>query len=104
MVSFSALFFSFSFSYFFFHCSAVSSRLTDALFLMVFALRGGVLRCQTPPPPPPTPRPAAPPPQRELQEGVPGAQRLRLWGLGSWGGGGGRERRKGAMGCGVRLG
>uniref|UniRef100_A0A8B9NHL5 Uncharacterized protein n=1 Tax=Accipiter nisus TaxID=211598 RepID=A0A8B9NHL5_9AVES len=34
MVSFSALFFSFSFSYFFFHCSAVSSRFTDAVFLI----------------------------------------------------------------------
>uniref|UniRef100_A0AAY4EYW0 Secreted protein n=1 Tax=Denticeps clupeoides TaxID=299321 RepID=A0AAY4EYW0_9TELE len=39
MVSFRVLFFSFSFSYFFFHCSAVSSRLTEAEFLMVFALR-----------------------------------------------------------------
>uniref|UniRef100_A0A8C0B2E1 Uncharacterized protein n=1 Tax=Buteo japonicus TaxID=224669 RepID=A0A8C0B2E1_9AVES len=34
MVSFSALFFSFSFSYFFFHCSAVSSRFTEAVFLI----------------------------------------------------------------------
>uniref|UniRef100_A0A8C0F472 Uncharacterized protein n=1 Tax=Bubo bubo TaxID=30461 RepID=A0A8C0F472_BUBBB len=32
------LFFSFSFSYFFFHCSAVSSTLTQTVFLMVFAL------------------------------------------------------------------
>uniref|UniRef100_A0A8C9RN51 Uncharacterized protein n=1 Tax=Scleropages formosus TaxID=113540 RepID=A0A8C9RN51_SCLFO len=38
MVSFNVLFFSFSFSYFLFHCSAVSSRFTEAVFLMVFAL------------------------------------------------------------------
>uniref|UniRef100_A0A3B3REV4 Transmembrane protein n=1 Tax=Paramormyrops kingsleyae TaxID=1676925 RepID=A0A3B3REV4_9TELE len=38
MVSFRVLFFSFSFSYFLFHCSAVSSRFTDAVFLMVLAL------------------------------------------------------------------
>uniref|UniRef100_A0A671VD35 Uncharacterized protein n=1 Tax=Sparus aurata TaxID=8175 RepID=A0A671VD35_SPAAU len=38
MVSFIVLFFSFSFSYFLFHCSAVSSRLTEAVFLMVLAL------------------------------------------------------------------
>uniref|UniRef100_A0A8C0G0Z8 Uncharacterized protein n=1 Tax=Chelonoidis abingdonii TaxID=106734 RepID=A0A8C0G0Z8_CHEAB len=38
IVSFIVLFFSFSFSYFFFHCSAVSSRFTDAVFLMVLAL------------------------------------------------------------------
>uniref|UniRef100_A0A667WYH9 Uncharacterized protein n=1 Tax=Myripristis murdjan TaxID=586833 RepID=A0A667WYH9_9TELE len=38
MVSFSVLFFSFSFSYFLFHCSAVSSRLMEAVFLMVLAL------------------------------------------------------------------
>uniref|UniRef100_A0A3B4VC12 Uncharacterized protein n=1 Tax=Seriola dumerili TaxID=41447 RepID=A0A3B4VC12_SERDU len=38
MVSFRVLFFSFSFSYFLFHCSAVSSRLTEAVFLMVLAL------------------------------------------------------------------
>uniref|UniRef100_A0A8C3HXU7 Uncharacterized protein n=1 Tax=Chrysemys picta bellii TaxID=8478 RepID=A0A8C3HXU7_CHRPI len=42
IVSFSVLFFSFSFSYFFFHCSAVSSRFTDAVFLMVLALEGRV--------------------------------------------------------------
>uniref|UniRef100_A0A8C6WF65 Uncharacterized protein n=1 Tax=Neogobius melanostomus TaxID=47308 RepID=A0A8C6WF65_9GOBI len=35
---YSPLFFSFSFSYFLFHCSAVSSRLMEAVFLMVFAL------------------------------------------------------------------
>uniref|UniRef100_A0A8C7QYN3 Uncharacterized protein n=1 Tax=Oncorhynchus mykiss TaxID=8022 RepID=A0A8C7QYN3_ONCMY len=35
-VSFIILFFSFSFSYFFFHCSAVSSRFTDAVFLIPF--------------------------------------------------------------------
>uniref|UniRef100_A0AAR2L301 Uncharacterized protein n=1 Tax=Pygocentrus nattereri TaxID=42514 RepID=A0AAR2L301_PYGNA len=34
------LFFSFSFSYFLFHCSAVSSRLIEAVFLIVLALRG----------------------------------------------------------------
>uniref|UniRef100_A0A8C7IGW7 Uncharacterized protein n=1 Tax=Oncorhynchus kisutch TaxID=8019 RepID=A0A8C7IGW7_ONCKI len=39
-VSFIILFFSFSFSYFFFHCSAVSSRFTDAVFLIVLALGG----------------------------------------------------------------
>uniref|UniRef100_A0A3B3SK69 Uncharacterized protein n=1 Tax=Paramormyrops kingsleyae TaxID=1676925 RepID=A0A3B3SK69_9TELE len=33
------LFFSFSLSYFFFHCSAVSSTLTHTVFLMVFALK-----------------------------------------------------------------
>uniref|UniRef100_A0A8C8W4Q1 Uncharacterized protein n=1 Tax=Peromyscus maniculatus bairdii TaxID=230844 RepID=A0A8C8W4Q1_PERMB len=38
MVSFWALVFSFSFSYFFFHCSAVNSRFTEAVFLIVFAL------------------------------------------------------------------
>uniref|UniRef100_A0A3B4CIM4 Uncharacterized protein n=1 Tax=Pygocentrus nattereri TaxID=42514 RepID=A0A3B4CIM4_PYGNA len=38
MLSFRLLFFSFSFSYFLFHCSAVSSRFTDAVFLMVLAL------------------------------------------------------------------
>uniref|UniRef100_A0A8C4GW54 Uncharacterized protein n=1 Tax=Dicentrarchus labrax TaxID=13489 RepID=A0A8C4GW54_DICLA len=38
MVSFMVLFFSFSFSYFLFHCSAVSSRLMEAVFLMVLAL------------------------------------------------------------------
>lgn len=38
MVSFRVLFFSFSFSYFLFHCSAVSSRLMEAVFLMVLAL------------------------------------------------------------------
>uniref|UniRef100_A0A3P9Q1G7 Uncharacterized protein n=1 Tax=Poecilia reticulata TaxID=8081 RepID=A0A3P9Q1G7_POERE len=32
------LFFSFSFSYFLFHCSAVSSRLMEAVFLMVLAV------------------------------------------------------------------
>uniref|UniRef100_A0A3Q2WPI5 Uncharacterized protein n=1 Tax=Haplochromis burtoni TaxID=8153 RepID=A0A3Q2WPI5_HAPBU len=37
------LFFSFSFSYFLFHCSAVSSRLIEAVFLMVLAL--GIYRC-----------------------------------------------------------
>uniref|UniRef100_A0A8C5NKB3 Uncharacterized protein n=1 Tax=Junco hyemalis TaxID=40217 RepID=A0A8C5NKB3_JUNHY len=37
-LSLSALFFSFSFSNFFFHCSAVSSRFTEAVFLMVLAL------------------------------------------------------------------
>lgn len=41
MVSFRVLFFSFSFSYFLFHCSAVSSRLMEAVFLMVFALQQG---------------------------------------------------------------
>uniref|UniRef100_A0A8C5N2E1 Uncharacterized protein n=1 Tax=Gouania willdenowi TaxID=441366 RepID=A0A8C5N2E1_GOUWI len=35
----SVLFFSFSFSYFLFHCSAVSSRLMEAVFLIVLALR-----------------------------------------------------------------
>lgn len=40
-VSFIDLFFSFSFSYFFFHCSAVSSRFTVTVFLMVLALIGG---------------------------------------------------------------
>uniref|UniRef100_A0A671PTE8 Uncharacterized protein n=1 Tax=Sinocyclocheilus anshuiensis TaxID=1608454 RepID=A0A671PTE8_9TELE len=39
MVFLSVLFFSFSFSYFFFHCSAVSSTFTHTVFLMVFALR-----------------------------------------------------------------
>lgn len=43
-VSFISLFFSFSFSYFFFHCSAVSSRFTDTVFLMVLALIGGMWR------------------------------------------------------------
>uniref|UniRef100_A0A3Q3WY03 Transmembrane protein n=1 Tax=Mola mola TaxID=94237 RepID=A0A3Q3WY03_MOLML len=38
MLSFRVLFFSFSFSYFLFHCSAVSSRLMEAVFLMVLAL------------------------------------------------------------------
>lgn len=38
MVSFIVLFFSFSFSYFLFHCSAVSSRLMEAVFLIVLAL------------------------------------------------------------------
>uniref|UniRef100_A0A3B1JIT1 Transmembrane protein n=1 Tax=Astyanax mexicanus TaxID=7994 RepID=A0A3B1JIT1_ASTMX len=38
MLSFRLLFFSFSFSYFLFHCSAVSSRFTEAVFLMVLAL------------------------------------------------------------------
>uniref|UniRef100_A0A3Q3MM77 Uncharacterized protein n=1 Tax=Mastacembelus armatus TaxID=205130 RepID=A0A3Q3MM77_9TELE len=38
MVSFRVLFFSFSFSYFLFHCSAVSSRLMEAVFLMVLAI------------------------------------------------------------------
>lgn len=42
MVSFIDLFFSFSFSYFFFHCSAVSSRFTDTVFLMVLALIRGM--------------------------------------------------------------
>lgn len=42
IVSFIDLFFSFSFSYFFFHCSAVSSRFTDTVFLMVLALIGGI--------------------------------------------------------------
>uniref|UniRef100_A0A8C9XZK9 Uncharacterized protein n=1 Tax=Sander lucioperca TaxID=283035 RepID=A0A8C9XZK9_SANLU len=37
-VSFRVLFFSFSFSYFLFHCSAVSSRLMEAVFLMVLAV------------------------------------------------------------------
>lgn len=41
-VSFNDLFFSFSFSYFFFHCSAVSSRFTDTVFLMVLALIEGM--------------------------------------------------------------
>uniref|UniRef100_A0A8C5AGD9 Uncharacterized protein n=1 Tax=Gadus morhua TaxID=8049 RepID=A0A8C5AGD9_GADMO len=40
-VSFMVLFFSFSFSYFRFHCSAVSSRLMEAVFLMVLALWRG---------------------------------------------------------------
>lgn len=46
MVSFRILFFSFSFSYFLLYCSAVSSRFTDAVFLMVLALRnvGGIKR------------------------------------------------------------
>ena len=35
---FKVLFFSFSFSYFFFHSSAVSSRFTETVFLMVLAL------------------------------------------------------------------
>uniref|UniRef100_A0A8D2JG78 Uncharacterized protein n=1 Tax=Varanus komodoensis TaxID=61221 RepID=A0A8D2JG78_VARKO len=35
IVSFRILFFSFSFSNFFFHCSAVSSRFTEAVFLIV---------------------------------------------------------------------
>uniref|UniRef100_A0A673WTL6 Uncharacterized protein n=1 Tax=Salmo trutta TaxID=8032 RepID=A0A673WTL6_SALTR len=39
-VSFITLFFSFSFPYFFFHCSAVSSKFTEAVFLMVLALGG----------------------------------------------------------------
>uniref|UniRef100_A0A671MTN9 Uncharacterized protein n=1 Tax=Sinocyclocheilus anshuiensis TaxID=1608454 RepID=A0A671MTN9_9TELE len=38
MVSLKLLFFSFSFSYLLFHCSAVSSRLMEAVFLMVLAL------------------------------------------------------------------
>lgn len=38
MTLFKALFFSFSFSYFFFHSSAVSSKFTETVFLMVFAL------------------------------------------------------------------
>uniref|UniRef100_A0A672ZMX3 Secreted protein n=1 Tax=Sphaeramia orbicularis TaxID=375764 RepID=A0A672ZMX3_9TELE len=38
MVSFRVLFFSFSFSNFLFHCSAVSSRLIEAVFLIVLAL------------------------------------------------------------------
>ena len=33
-----------SFSYFFFHCSAVNSRFTEAVFLMVFALERGTKR------------------------------------------------------------
>lgn len=40
IVSFIDLFFSFSFSYFFFHCSAVSSRFTVTVFRMVLALMG----------------------------------------------------------------
>lgn len=40
IVSFNDLFFSFSLWYFFFHCSAVSSRFTDTVFLMVLALIG----------------------------------------------------------------
>lgn len=42
IASFIDLFFSFSFPYFFFHCSAVSSRFTDTVFLMVLALIGGI--------------------------------------------------------------
>lgn len=38
IVSFKTLFFSFSFSNFFFHCSAVNSKLTEAVFLIVLAL------------------------------------------------------------------
>lgn len=41
-VSFSDLFFSFSFSYFLFHCSAVSSRFTVTVFRIVFALIGWI--------------------------------------------------------------
>lgn len=41
MLSFIDLFFSFSFSYFFFHCSAVSSKFTVTVFRMVLALIGG---------------------------------------------------------------
>uniref|UniRef100_A0A803T9T6 Uncharacterized protein n=1 Tax=Anolis carolinensis TaxID=28377 RepID=A0A803T9T6_ANOCA len=39
IVSFKTLFFSFSFSNFFFHCSAVNSKFTDAVFLIVLALK-----------------------------------------------------------------
>uniref|UniRef100_A0A8C6Y3Z2 Transmembrane protein n=1 Tax=Naja naja TaxID=35670 RepID=A0A8C6Y3Z2_NAJNA len=39
IVSLRVLFFSFSFSNFFFHCSAVNSRFTDAVFLIVL-MRG----------------------------------------------------------------
>uniref|UniRef100_A0A4W4G111 Uncharacterized protein n=1 Tax=Electrophorus electricus TaxID=8005 RepID=A0A4W4G111_ELEEL len=39
IVSRNTLFFSFSFSYFLFHCSAVSSRFIEAEFLIVLALR-----------------------------------------------------------------
>jgi len=42
---FRLLFLSFSFSYFFFHSSAVSSRFTETVFLIVFALRNKT-RCQ----------------------------------------------------------
>ena len=102
MVSFSALFFSFSFSYFFFHCSAVSSRLTDALFLMVFALRGGVLRCQTPPPPPPPLGPLPPHPKGNCRRGSRGRRgsACGVWGRGGAVGGGSAVRGQWGAGCG----
>lgn len=46
MTFFRLLFLSFSFSYFFFHSSAVSSRFTETVFLIVFALRSKTRRRQ----------------------------------------------------------